>query len=408
MAEAVSRFEREAVLAGSINHPNVAAATDFGKLPDGSFFLVLELVVGKSLRALIAEGPLDVSRAHAIMRGMAAGIAAAHAKGIVHRDLKPDNVMLVERDGVPDFVKVLDFGIAKGSAMPEEAPESGVPQLTKIGAIMGTPDYMSPEQALGQPVDARSDLYSLGVIWFELLTGAPPFQGDALQVLRHHLMTEPPVIPAERVAGAGVPLGEIVRKLLGKEPEARFQTAAELLAALDGAAARASAGAGAGARAGAGAGAEASGEAGPKSEAREDDGAVASGPPRRLVVGAASLGVLVLVMVVVAILFGRRDPVTAEGDATGMVQAGAELPSEVASAAATEETAPETTPSASASSDGAETAEGSASASPSAARAAAPPAPAAGRAGRGGRGRPGRQPAPRRRGVFSPLKDLFK
>ncbi len=401
MPEAVSRFEREAVLAGSINHANVAAATDFGKLPDGSFFLILELVIGKGLRALIAEGPCDAVRALPIMRGMTAGVAAAHAKGIVHRDLKPDNVMLVERDGAPDFVKVLDFGIAKGDAMPDTEPasaqKSGQP-LTRIGTIMGTPDYMSPEQALGQPVDLRSDLYSLGIIFFELLTGAPPFQGEGIQVLRQHLMEEAPPIPPERVASVTLPLAAIVKRLLAKEPERRFQTAADLLAALDGMPARTPPAAEVKPKAGA----DPSSNLDAKAEAITDPELHTRPTPRgkSIVVGLGSLGFLVLAVVLAFVLFSSRTPAAlTEADA-------AAAPTGSVSAEAQVDRAPPISPSASASADPIE-AEGEPSASPATSEAA--PAPA-----RRGRGRrtPAGQPAPRRTGpggiYIPPPRDWFK
>jgi len=318
LPEVVARFEREAVLAGSINHPNVAAATDFGKLPDGSFFLILELVVGKGLRALLAEGPLPIARALPIMRGMTAGVAAAHAKGIVHRDLKPDNVMLVDRDETTDFVKVLDFGIAKGDAVNEVRAAGGAAPaqpLTQVGAVMGTPDYMSPEQALGQGVDHRSDLYSLGIIFFELCTGAPPFRGEALQVLQKHLMVEAPPVPPELVRGLDVPIAAIVAKLLAKDPADRYQSAADLLAAIDGTGPRALL-------------------ALPQAEAAPARTTLPASQPEdpvraRLFVGLGSLGLLVLVVVVMVILFSRRDPAS-----TAAADAGPTPPSVVESAAA--------------------------------------------------------------------------
>jgi eukaryotic-like serine/threonine-protein kinase len=393
MPEVVSRFEREAVLAGSINHANVAAATDFGKLPDGSFFLILELVVGKSLRALIAEGPVAVTRALPIMRGMTAGIAAAHAKGIVHRDLKPDNVMLVERDGFSDFVKVLDFGIAKGDAMPE-VRSGGAQPLTQIGAVMGTPDYMSPEQALGQTVDHRSDLYSLGVIFYELITGAAPFHGDGVQVLTQHLTSEPAAIPAELVAGVAVPIASIVAKLLAKEPDARYQSAAELLGALDGVSPRASAVAETERTSGHFPAASPRGslaaarEPGPVTAKSETTATTESEAPARgrLLVGLAALGVLLLTVVVMVILFSRREPL-AEPEADASASA-------ASSAVATDEQPPP--PIASAAAEAPQASDDAPVPAASASTSVSAPS-AAGRANRGRRTPKGR-PAPRRTG----------
>jgi serine/threonine-protein kinase len=232
-SEIAARFEREAVAVGSIDHPNVAAATDFGQLPDGSFFLVCEFIAGRSLRAEVEVGALPPARALGILRGVVSAVAAAHARGIVHRDLKPENVMLVDRDGEHDFVKVIDFGIAKLDAQEDAGHERGAQPLTRLGVVMGTPDYMSPEQALGQVVDARADLYSLGVIFYELLTGHCPFRGEAVSVLRQHVTDEPPPIPADVASRLDPRVPEIVKKLLAKDPAQRFQTAADLLVALD-------------------------------------------------------------------------------------------------------------------------------------------------------------------------------
>jgi hypothetical protein len=236
--EIVARFEREAIAAGSIGHPNVAAATDFGRLHDGAFFLVLELIDGRQLRTLLDEGRIEPGRALRILRGIVAGVAAAHAKGIVHRDLKPENVMLVERDGDPDFVKVLDFGIAKLDAI-EGGVVSGVngvgaaAALTKVGMIIGTPDYMAPEQALGQAIDGRTDLYTVGVMMFELLTGERPFTGGAATVLRQHVVCDAPPLPEAVLASLDPRIGGIVARLLAKAPAARPASATELLVALD-------------------------------------------------------------------------------------------------------------------------------------------------------------------------------
>ena len=192
MPEVVARFEREAVAAGRIEHPNVAGATDFGRLDDGSFYLALEYIEGKSLSSLLeGGGALPEVRALVITRQIADGLAAAHAAGIIHRDLKPENVMLVERDGVPDYVKVLDFGIAK---VPVEEAEGQ--KLTQIGTIFGTPQYMSPEQGQGHTVDARADLYALGVMLYEMLAGKLPFFGDEMVVLiTRHILEAPPPLP---------------------------------------------------------------------------------------------------------------------------------------------------------------------------------------------------------------------
>jgi len=224
--EVVARFEREAVAAGRIVHPNVAAATDFGRLADGSFYLVLEYVEGKSLGLLMDQGPMDTGRALTITRQIADGLAAAHAAGVVHRDLKPDNVLLFERDGVRDIVKVLDFGIAKVHL--DEG--SGHKPLTQIGTIFGTPQYMSPEQGQGRTVDARSDLYALGVLLYEMLVGKLPFDGDDLVVLiTKHVTEPPPPLPASIPA----PVRELTLKLLAKKPEERVQSAAELVERVD-------------------------------------------------------------------------------------------------------------------------------------------------------------------------------
>lgn len=224
--EVVARFEREAVAAGRIAHPNVAAATDFGQLENGSFFLVLEYAEGQDLRHLLSAGPLPPKRCIHITRQVAGALGAAHALTIIHRDLKPDNVMLVERDDDPDFVKVLDFGIAKVTL----GDLKDQPALTRMGAVFGTPDYMSPEQALGQPVDHRSDIYALGVLMFEMLTGQTPFEDDdAMVVLANQITAPPPPLPEHVPA----PLAALVQRMLSKDVEERPQSAAEVIEVLD-------------------------------------------------------------------------------------------------------------------------------------------------------------------------------
>jgi serine/threonine protein kinase len=223
LPEVVARFEREAVAAAKIEHPNVAAATDFGQLPDGSFYLILEFVEGRSLSSeLDAHGAMAAPRALHITAQIVRALAAAHACKIVHRDLKPDNVMLVDRQGDSDFVKVLDFGIAKLSV----EDTGGGPALTQIGSVFGTPEYMSPEQAKGEPVDARSDLYAVGVLLYEMLSGHTPFANDeTLAVLTAHLTQPPPPLPA----GIDPRVAELVMMQLAKDPAQRIQTAEQLL-----------------------------------------------------------------------------------------------------------------------------------------------------------------------------------
>jgi len=225
LPEVVARFEREAVAAARIEHPHVAAATDFGRLDDGAFYLVLEYVEGKSLRDIIdSGGALPPGLALHVTRQIADALSAAHAAGIVHRDLKPDNVMLIQREGDEHFVKVLDFGIAKVETGDAQN------QLTQLGSVFGTPEYMAPEQAAGTPVDARADLYTLGIILYEMLTGTTPFASDDLVVVLTQQMTaEPPPLPPGIDAGVAA----LTLHLLAKDPGARPQTAEELLAHID-------------------------------------------------------------------------------------------------------------------------------------------------------------------------------
>ncbi|MEI9942080.1 MAG: serine/threonine-protein kinase [Pseudomonadota bacterium] len=225
--EVVARFEREAVAAGRIEHPHVVSASDFGQLEDGSFYLVLEFIEGQSLAKLVSKlGALSPIRALRITRQIVEALQAAHGVGIVHRDLKPDNVMLVDKDEDPDFVKVLDFGIAKIKV--EETVEQ--PVLTQIGTVFGTPEYMSPEQARGELVDARADLYTVGVILFEMLAGVSPFKDDDLVVvLTRHLTADPPPLPSS----VDPMIQALALLLLRKNRDERVQSAAELIERID-------------------------------------------------------------------------------------------------------------------------------------------------------------------------------
>ncbi len=171
--DAISRFNREAANASRISHPNVCAIYDFGETPDGLIYLAMEYIEGKSLTDLLEEaGILPLARSATMIQQCAEALQVAHDLGIVHRDLKPDNIMVGTARG-KDNVKVVDFGIAKAMA----GEEGGKQKVTKTGFVVGTPEYMSPEQLSGDPVDGRSDLYSLGLVFYRMLTGIVALPG---------------------------------------------------------------------------------------------------------------------------------------------------------------------------------------------------------------------------------------
>ncbi|WP_437278255.1 protein kinase [Sorangium sp. So ce375] len=245
LPELVQRFEREAIAGAHIQHRNVATATDFGEAEDGSFFLVLEYVRGTTLYEIIRRGPVPAARAVLIARQLAAALEATHAMGIVHRDVKPRNAMVVEPQG--DLVKLIDFGLAKVSVdqlrRSVAAPESGrtgadsLPvRLTTAGVIFGTIAYLAPESALGMDfVDERADLYAVGLIFYEMLAGKHPFLAkDPVELFNQQRSAPVPAIAAHS-PGVVVPpaIEAVVRLLLEKNPRARFESAAELIAALD-------------------------------------------------------------------------------------------------------------------------------------------------------------------------------
>jgi serine/threonine protein kinase len=210
----VKRFEREAKAAANFGHPHVAAASDYGRTDDGQFYLVMELIEGQELRQAMDDAmpAMQPVRAFHIARQIASALSRAHKLGIVHRDLKPENIMLVKHEGQDDFVKVLDFGLAliSRNLNVDEADEHQAmtaPKITAVGEIFGTPSYMSPEQTVGAATDTRTDLYALGIILYEMLTGVRPFVGKN-------------------------PVALVVR-LLAKQPADRYQTPDELIAAID-------------------------------------------------------------------------------------------------------------------------------------------------------------------------------
>jgi Tol biopolymer transport system component len=227
-ADRLKRFQQEARAAGTLNHPNIVAIFDVGA-HEGSPYLVSELLEGQTLRHCIGGRPMSVRKALEYARHIASGLAAAHEKGIVHRDLKPDNVF-VTRDG---HVKILDFGLAKlvDSGVPEDE-KTGIAQNTQAGMLIGTPKYMSPEQARGLPADYRSDVFSLGAILYEMLAGRAPFQGTtATDTLSAILRDDPDEFPAASPVPPAV--DRVVRHCLEKEPQRRFQSARDLAFALE-------------------------------------------------------------------------------------------------------------------------------------------------------------------------------
>ncbi|HET7500047.1 MAG TPA: protein kinase, partial [Kofleriaceae bacterium] len=230
----IRRFVQEAKAASRIGHPNIVDVTDFGTTPDGMTYSVMEFVPGITLGTAIRLGaPFPQHRALRITAQIARALAAAHDKGIVHRDLKPENVFLLDRDGRQDFVKIVDFGIAKVAPPPGKTNE---PRLTRAGSVFGTPEYMAPEQAAGRSdTDGRVDIYALGVILYEMICGRVPHRGDSMVRTLAMQMLDPIEPPSKvRPDLAITPeLEAIVMHALAKKREQRYPTLGELLEALD-------------------------------------------------------------------------------------------------------------------------------------------------------------------------------
>ncbi|HEU0031470.1 MAG TPA: protein kinase [Kofleriaceae bacterium] len=219
--EVIKRFLREAKLASQLSHPNSVAVLDFGQTEDGLFYLVMELLEGRTLdRVFLEDGVFPARRLVRIGVQICDALEAAHAVPIVHRDLKPANIMLLS--STRDAVKVLDFGLAKSL-------EGDSSQMTLSGAMCGTPAFIAPERACGQPCDARSDLYSLGCILFLLGSGKLPFDAPTT----HELLMRQVVEPAPPMSGVPLALSEVIDRLLAKDPAQRYQSAAETRAALE-------------------------------------------------------------------------------------------------------------------------------------------------------------------------------
>jgi serine/threonine-protein kinase len=233
--EAIARFEREAIAAANLKHPNIAEAMDFGQLPDGGLYLVMEYVDGTTLRRLVAEqGKLAPERALAILQQVASALETAHARDVVHRDLKPENVIVTSvpessRGRATESVKVIDFGIAKLRSATFGGGGTG---LTSAGTVFGTPEYMSPEQVMGQEVDARADQYALGVLAFELFTGKAPYKAD--DVGRLMMMHVGAPVPSTREQTPALPpeVDAVSLRMLAKLPDERFASVAEAMQAL--------------------------------------------------------------------------------------------------------------------------------------------------------------------------------
>jgi Tol biopolymer transport system component len=227
-SERLRRFEQEAKAAGQLNHPNILVVYDVGT-HKGAPYIVTELLEGESLRERLSSGALPVRKATETTVQIAQGLSAAHEKGIIHRDLKPDNVFLT-KDG---HVKILDFGLAKLARSRDEFAGATLTEATQAGTVLGTVGYMSPEQVLGKPLDARSDLFSLGVVLYEMVSGTRPFhKASAPETMTAILKEEPPDLAAP---GRSVPPGldRIIRHCLEKEPSSRFQSARDIAFALE-------------------------------------------------------------------------------------------------------------------------------------------------------------------------------
>lgn len=225
--ESLARFEREVQTASSLTHPNTITIYDYGRADRHTFYYAMEYLEGMDLKRLVERfGPIVSARAVYIISQVCASLSEAHVRNVIHRDLKPANIFLTQRGGLFDYVKVLDFGLAKQV----ESDQT----VTQTGLLVGTPQYMSPEAILGEPaVDTRSDIYSLGSVAYYLLTGRPPFEArTTMRLLYDHLQKKPE--PPSRLAEVSIPdaLDQAVMKCLEKDPDDRFQTVADLGATL--------------------------------------------------------------------------------------------------------------------------------------------------------------------------------
>jgi serine/threonine protein kinase len=246
--ESIKRFLREARAASLINHPNIVDVTDFGKSNDGTVFFVMELLEGEALDVVLQrDRRLDLMRAITIVNQMAGALGSAHSKGIVHRDLKPENVMLIRREGrrellrqfiddeglhtvserekAFDFVKILDFGVAK-----VRDPDANEGRVTQQGVVFGTPEYMAPETARVGISDPRTDIYALGIMFYEMLTGTVPFTGETPVDVMLKVVSQPVIPPRQKAPEIEITneAERLIMKALSKDPLQRHQTMEEL------------------------------------------------------------------------------------------------------------------------------------------------------------------------------------
>lgn len=226
----IERFKREARALNSLFHPNIVKVYSFGFLETGQAYLVLDLLEGKSLEEIIlGKEEYSLSWSMEVFLQICKGLSCAHEQSIIHRDLKPSNIMIVDSEEDGSFVKLLDFGIAKSSA-----PKDGEQRLTRKGAIFGSPLYMSPEQISGKELSLASDIYSLGCLMYESLTGSPPFQGDTMIItFVKHMQEQAEPFSAHGLADYPKELEELVFQCMEKEPAKRMQTAGEVVLALE-------------------------------------------------------------------------------------------------------------------------------------------------------------------------------
>lgn len=229
----VSRFRREARAMSQLSHPNTARVYKYGQLDDGSLYFVMEYLEGRNLvQEVKGVGLVDPERAIKIMLPVCAALDEAHKAGMIHRDLKPENIFLTNQGGSEDFPKVLDFGLAKVTE--KQMGSMSMMHLTQQGAVFGTPEFMSPEQATGSELDRRSDIYSLGLILYEMLTGKLPFDATNKRDIMFAQVKEPPIPLGKRAPEILFPQGleAVIAKAIAKAPDDRYQSALEFADAL--------------------------------------------------------------------------------------------------------------------------------------------------------------------------------